>query len=889
MSVDTPIAPAPRSYQSWVANETLEDYSLRYAAGAFRKWSPFVIANTALGGISFLALEAIGGAVTLSYGFSNAFPAILIASLFIFITSLPIAYYASKYNVDMDLLTRGAGFGYIGSTITSLTYATFTFIFFALEGAIMAQALKIYADIPLPLGYLISSLVIIPITFMGVTMISRLQMVTQPIWLVMLIVPFVFILVKQPEVIHDWVAFGGTENGIGGFNYLAFGAAIGVLCSLVIQIGEQVDYLRFLPDRHKRNTAAWWTALIMAGPGWIIIGGLKILCGSLLAVLAIDAGLSRSTALEPIHMYIKAYEYVSDNPAAVLFAATLFVIISQVKINVTNAYAGSLAWSNFFCRATHYHPGRVVWLVFNILISLLLMLLGIFETLEFVLAVYSNVAIAWIGAIFADLAVLKPLRISPSFIEFKRAHLHNINPVGCGGMAIASIVSITSFMGAFGPMLQAYSAPLSFAVAFVTSITIGVVTRGRYYLARTSPAVAPSPSASPAAHCEICAHAYEHQDMAYCTFYDRPICSLCCSLDSHCHDVCKQSPLALQASRSRYVGCATADSFAPHMGERLAKVGGVLLALVVVTGAAFLLTYRMIDLGGDPLPLDNNVLLWRVFLALLPLLAVGACWIVLSHESRELAERDLVTSLERLRRAQADLAQNERLAAIGQLTATVSHELRNPLGTLVSSVEVLRRSLDRPNGKAASELERIQRNVWRCARIIDDLLEFSRKSQLALAPIQVDGWIEQQLTEYDGLNGVRLRLDLVPGATIRADGERLRQAFVNVLQNAVQAIEARQLEGGGELTISTRLEDDDLVLAVADNGCGMSPEIGARVFEPLYSTKAFGVGLGMPLVKRTVEQHGGSVLIESELGRGTTVVMRLPRHPGGASAGRHVA
>jgi len=874
MSSDRFGPPPLRSYQSWIANETLEDYSLRYAAKSFRKWSPAVVANTAIGGISFLALEAIGGAITLSYGFANAFPAILVASLFIFISSLPIAYYSSKYKIDMDLLTRGAGFGYIGSTITSLTYATFTFVFFALEGAIMAQALKIYFDIPLVIGYVISSLVIIPITFMGVTMISRLQLVTQPIWLLMLITPFVFIVVEQPETIHDWVAFSATDQGEQSFNYLAFGAAIGVLCSLVIQIGEQVDYLRFLPDRSASSKVAWWSAVILAGPGWIIIGGLKILCGSLLAVLAVNAGLPRATALEPVHMYIKAYEHVTSSPELVLAAATLFVIISQVKINVTNAYAGSLAWSNFFSRATHYHPGRVVWLVFNILIALLLMLLGIFETLEFVLAIYSNVAIAWIGAIFADLAVLKPLGVSPSFIEFKRAHLYNVNPVGCGGMAVASVISIACFMGVFGDMLQAYSAPLSFGIAFAVATAIGVLTKGRYYLART-PAAAFAGPGTGTARCEICAHTYEHEDMAYCTFYERPICSLCCSLDAHCHDVCKASSLDLEASRSRYAGRSFADKIAPQMGGRLAKVGGVLAALAVVTGACFLLTYRM-DLASGPSPPDNGDLLWHVYVAILPLLAVGAWWIVLAHERRELAERDLVTSLERLHQAQHELAQNERLAAIGQITATVSHELRNPLGTLVSSVEVLRRHLDEPGTPVRGELARIQRNVWRCVRIIEDLLEFSRKNEVILTPIAVPGWIEHQIAEQQGLDGVRVHLDLAPGVTVRADNERLRQAFVNVLQNAVQAIEARQPAGGGELVIGTRVEDDALVLSVTDNGCGMSAEVSARMYDPLFSTKAFGVGLGMPLVKRIVEQHGGGVAVDSEPGRGTTVTMRLP-------------
>ena len=92
----------------------------------------------------------------------------------------------------------------------------------------------------------------------------------------------------------------------------------------------------------------------------------------------------------------------------------LFVIVSQIKINVTNAYAGSLAWSNFFARLTHSHPGRVVWLVFNVLIAVLLMTLGVFGALERVLGLYANVAIAWVGALVADLVINKPLGLEPA-------------------------------------------------------------------------------------------------------------------------------------------------------------------------------------------------------------------------------------------------------------------------------------------------------------------------------------------------------------------------------------------------------------------------------------------------------------------------------------------
>src|SRR5690606_37074873 len=118
-----------RQYNQWVASQTLEDYALRYTADRARK-SAFRVGNTALGPIAFLACEAIGGAIPIAYGFSNAAWAIAAFSILMFMIGLPIAYYAARYGVDLDLLTRGAGFGYMGSTVTSLIYASFTFLLF---------------------------------------------------------------------------------------------------------------------------------------------------------------------------------------------------------------------------------------------------------------------------------------------------------------------------------------------------------------------------------------------------------------------------------------------------------------------------------------------------------------------------------------------------------------------------------------------------------------------------------------------------------------------------------------------------------------------------------------------------------------------------------------
>lgn len=871
---------ARRSYQAWVANETMEDYSLRYAAESFRKWSPFVIANTALGGISFLALEAIGGMITLNYGFVNAFPAILFVCLLVFVTNLPIAYYSSRYNIDIDLLTRGAGFGYIGSTITSLIYAGFTFIFFALEAAIMAQALALFFGLPIVIGYVVSSVIIIPITFFGVTLISRLQLFTQPIWLIMLIAPFIFVSWKEPHVFTDWIAFAGQRTGANGFNIVYFGAATGVLFSLVVQIGEQVDYLRFLPDKNAQTRRRWWTAVISAGPGWVVIGCLKILAGSMLAVLAVGSGISHADAVEPIRMYIRAYEFVSSDPRVVLTAATIFVLISQVKINVTNAYAGSLAWSNFYSRVTHYHPGRVVWLVFNIVISLFLMLLGIFETLDIVLTVYSNIAIAWIGAIFADLIILKPLKISPSVIEFKRSHLYNVNPVGCGAMAIASALSIMAFAGAFGPLAQAYSALISLGSALIIAVLLGVITKGRYYIARSNMLAGQADGHDPL-RCTICNYSYEVPDMAYCPFYQGAICSLCCSLDAHCHDVCKR-PAEIRSVRNARLGAGHFQRMiAPDLTRRLVTFFGVAVALAVVTAAAFLLAYRLSELDIVGAQVGAGSLLVRIYLAVLVLICIGAWWIVLAHESRELAERDLVTSLEKLTETRQELMQSERLAAIGQLMATISHELRNPLGTVVSSMSILQRYLDLPAKPVREELDRMQRNIWRCVSIIEELLEFSRNRTAALRPVNIDQWIATELDELEVGDQIRLNTILRSGVTVLIDGALFRQALINLLQNAQQAITLRDHTSvpRGEITITTSLSEGRLELRISDNGIGIRPENSDKVFKPLFSTKTYGVGLGLPLVKHIIEQHKGRIIVTSEWKRGTTITVQLPLAP----------
>jgi purine-cytosine permease-like protein len=532
----------PRRYHRWAAKETLEDYSLRFAPTSFRTWSPLVVASTALGGIAYLADYAIGASVVLANGTASAVVGILLAAVVIFLTGIPISVYSARYAIDMDLLTRGAGFGYLGSTITSLIYASFTFIFFALEGSIMAQALDVGLGIPLALGYLITSLMVIPIVIYGMRALSVMQLWTQPIWLVLMVLPLIALTTLQPEAFAGFMSFQGTGNGGAGVNVLGVGLAAGVALSLIAQIGEQVDYLRFMPPKTEDNKGRWWTAVLAAGPGWVILGAFKQISGGLLAVWILDK-VGETAAVEPIQQFSRGLGLLIPT-WAVLPLAVFFVVLSQIKINVTNAYAGSLAWSNFFSRTLHAHPGRVVYIFLNVGVALALMELGVFGFLNAVLGFYSNVAIAWIGAVVADLVINKPLGLSPSWIEFKRAHLRSINPVGFGAMAVGSVVSIAAFFGAFGDLAHAFSPFLALVIAFVLSPVLCVLTKGKYYLARVDDLEPPLKTDTGALStavltCDSCGDEFERPDMASCPFHGAAVCSLCCSLETRCDDLCK--------------------------------------------------------------------------------------------------------------------------------------------------------------------------------------------------------------------------------------------------------------------------------------------------------------------------------------------------------------
>lgn len=235
-----------------------------------------------------------------------------------------------------------------------------------------------------------------------------------------------------------------------------------------------------------------------------------------------------------------------------------------------------------------------------------------------------------------------------------------------------------------------------------------------------------------------------------------------------------------------------------------------------------------------------------------------------------------------LREAQAGFLRQERLAVLGQLTATVSHELRNPLGVIRTSAYVARENQKDKEPRVVRALERIERSVIRCDRIIDELLDFTRISTLDPESTIMDAWLDETLNEQHLPDQIEMKRDFsLPDIVVPFDRDRLRRAVINVFDNACQAMTS---EDGMEnakpsiavLTVATRKTNGRVEIIFEDSGPGIPDDLLAQIFEPLFSTKGFGVGLGLPVVKQIMEQHQGGVEIESEEGRGTRVCLWLP-------------
>jgi purine-cytosine permease-like protein len=277
---------------------------------------------------------------------------------------------------------------------------------------------------------------------------------------------------------------------------------------------------------------------VLAGPGWVFFGAIKQVVGLFLAVYIIaNVAGGAAVANQPVHQFLEIYRNFMPPWLAMTLAVAL-VVISQIKINVTNAYSGSLAWTNSFTRVTKHYPGRLVFLGFNLLVALVLMEANMFDFLNTILGFYANCGMSWVVAVASDIVINKYLlKISPLRPEFRRGMLYPVNPVGFGSMIISAGVSIIAFFGGLGPAIQPFSPLVAIVLALVLPPVLALATRGKYYLRRTDDGIdAPmydedgNPSGE-VMDCHVCGEGIERPDVARCETHDAVVCSLCLSQD----------------------------------------------------------------------------------------------------------------------------------------------------------------------------------------------------------------------------------------------------------------------------------------------------------------------------------------------------------------------
>ncbi len=261
------------------------------------------------------------------------------------------------------------------------------------------------------------------------------------------------------------------------------------------------------------------------------------------------------------------------------------------------------------------------------------------------------------------------------------------------------------------------------------------------------------------------------------------------------------------------------------------------------------------------------------------------------EEARQLNEgvvrlnSELLEKIEKLNQVQDDVVMKGKLAQLGQLTATVAHEIRNPLGAIRTASYLIEMKIKNKGMGVEPQLQRIAAQVARCDKIISELLDFTRSRALDRKAFNVDDWVRSIVEEErKALPGMlHITYDLGLGSIeCGIDEDRMRRVLINLLSNASEAMVGKAdavtavAALDPRINVATTFAGDMIEISVTDNGPGISEENLAKIMQPLFTTKSFGVGLGLPAVEKILQQHGGGLRIASKLGEGATFTAYFP-------------
>ncbi|PIC57133.1 permease [Sporosarcina sp. P12(2017)] len=442
-------------------DEIEKDYSLDRVPLEDRNKSWLSITNITFGIATAIFYFQMGSVMALQFGAPNAIVSAIYAIIVAGLLGTVIAYLSAKSGMNVNLLSRSGGFGYIGSSLTSLIYASNFIMYCAFEGLILVSAVHYFTpDFPKWILIVIFGTLVIPLNWFGIEQLDKLQKWSMPVFMIFLVTAIVVSFIKPAvytgsvfSYMPEGVQFGGTallfcigmHNGIMGLTAL--------LAS---------DYARFLKPSDRKF-------------GSIAIGFIpQIFCYGVMGGLGIWFGV----------------RFLEKDPGVYIvlllgIGGALFTMLTQLRINVTNIYSSSLSLSNFFENVFRFTPGRRFWVVISATSAILLMLGGIVDHLDTVMTFQGVFLFSWAAILVTDALVVKKwLKIGPTYYVSRQEYLYKWNPVGVASLLIASTFGAIAASGYLGVFLQSTAAFVASILAAILTVVIAIYTKGKYYLVR---------------------------------------------------------------------------------------------------------------------------------------------------------------------------------------------------------------------------------------------------------------------------------------------------------------------------------------------------------------------------------------------------------------------
>ncbi len=494
--------------------EVMDDFSIRYVPLYFRKWHWWQIFFSYLGIGTAMFFIAWGGTLALTIGTKNAIISLIIGGILAGIGSAVFTFFGSKQGLNCELLTRGAGLGYMGSAIISLIYIFNFALFYAFEGQIMVSGLEVmWPAVPTAAWYILAGVLFCVITLYGVTLMEKIATPTTPIYFICLVILLVAAhRIGNPDV--SWTSY--IPDYIDETSGPALLQGVATTFALVVMAPTAADLGRFIKPTEAKK------AVIFMGFGFYIITYLIVAMAGI--YLAIKLGGNTNPGVYIVEM------------GGIL--GLLFVVMSQVRIQQSNVYSGSLALANLFAQVFHWSISRKWWTIVMVVLGTIAMFLQALSSMSVLLAFEGVFVIAWVFTVVADIMVRTLFHVGDTKIQFKRPSMYFFNPCGVIALIIALGIGTPMSLGVFGAYWTNVAGIVSGSLAFILTTILSIATKGKYQKhANNADILEGDPEEK--ITCEECGGEYVREDMLFCPYMNKTICSVCCTEQNGCKEMCK--------------------------------------------------------------------------------------------------------------------------------------------------------------------------------------------------------------------------------------------------------------------------------------------------------------------------------------------------------------